>query len=259
MRDARHEPRLDMPARRGAAAEPSALPDARLDYIVELTLANARAPSEVASHWAPCEHRFAQRAVLAAGSEGAWRSLEGTRPCTAVRAALQLASRAGPVGEAELIEFRAAADGLAAQLGATVEAPEIRHAVEVARELDRLCADADIQVVVHVVPQAGGEPFPAEAGRAAPGAFGVARGEDGSYVLSLDVPHTADMRRSFESMVAYARDLTAALGGRIVDDNGRALDERALGAIAAQLDAVRATLAARGIEPGGPAALRLFA
>jgi len=44
----------------------------------------------------------------------------------------------------------------------------------------------------------------------------------------------------------------------IVDDNGRALDERALAAIGEQLDAVRETLVARGIEPGGPAALRLF-
>ncbi|MGH8689245.1 MAG: cell division protein ZipA C-terminal FtsZ-binding domain-containing protein [Burkholderiales bacterium] len=256
--DARREPRLDA-VRRAAPGEPVALPDARLDYVVELALGNARAPAEVAAHWAPFEHRFANRAILALASGSAWRPLAGAEPCTAVRVALQLASRAGPVAESELIEFRAAADGLAAHLGATVEAPELRLAVEVARELDRLCAEADIQVVLHVVPQPGGEPFPAQAGRAAPGAFGVARGEDGSYMLSLDVPHTADIRRSFESMVIYARDLCAALGGRIVDDNGRDLDERALGAIGAQLDAVRATLAARGIEPGGPAALRLFA
>jgi hypothetical protein len=44
----------------------------------------------------------------------------------------------------------------------------------------------------------------------------------------------------------------------IVDDNARVLDEQALAAIGAQLDAVRATLEARGIEPGSPAALRLF-
>jgi len=35
----------------------------------------------------------------------------------------------------------------------------------------------------------------------------------------------------------------------------RAVDSAAIGA---QLDAVRAALEARGIEPGGPAALRLF-
>jgi hypothetical protein len=44
----------------------------------------------------------------------------------------------------------------------------------------------------------------------------------------------------------------------IVDDNARVLDEQALAAIGAQLDAVRATLEARGIAPGSPAAMRLF-
>jgi hypothetical protein len=36
------------------------------------------------------------------------------------------------------------------------------------------------------------------------------------------------------------------------------LDERALAGIGAQLETVRAALAERGIEPGGPAAQRLF-
>ena len=48
------------------------------------------------------------------------------------------------------------------------------------------------------------------------------------------------------------------LGGNIVDDNGLALDERALSGIASQLDAVRAKLEARGVTPGSPTALRLF-
>ena len=47
-------------------------------------------------------------------------------------------------------------------------------------------------------------------------------------------------------------------GGRIIDDNGGTLDERALAAIGAQIEAVRQELAGRGIEPGGPLALRLL-
>ncbi len=82
--------------------------------------------------------------------------------------------------------------------------------------------------------------------------------EDGACSLSLDVPRTPEVRRSYDAMVVRARDLCVSLGGMIVDDNGSALDERALAAIGEQLDAVRAALAARGIEPGGPAALRLF-
>ena len=43
-----------------------------------------------------------------------------------------------------------------------------------------------------------------------------------------------------------------------MDDNGQPLDERALAAIARQLDEVRAKLELHGIVPGGALALRLF-
>jgi hypothetical protein len=258
----RREPSFDGAPRRDGPLEAGALPDARLDYVIELSLRQLMSAAAVAGHWAPFEHRFAGRALLAASPDrSTWRPLSAAGSCAAVRAALQLASRAGPVGEAELIEFRAAADTLAASVGATVQAPEVKHAVEAARELDQLCADADIQVVLHVVPQPGGA-FAADAAAPAAGpqaAFAVNRREDGAFSLALDVPRTAEVRRSYDAMVDRARDLCVALGGMIVDDNGRALDERALAAIGEQLDAVRETLVARGIEPGGPAALRLFA
>jgi hypothetical protein len=254
----RLEPRFDAPARRVPPAETAALPDPRLDYIIELQLRQIASAAEVAAHWAPFEHRFAGRALLAASPDrAAWRPLAAAGSCAAVRAALQLASRAGPVSEAQLIEFRGAADTLAAQIGAGVTAPEVKQAVETARELDALCADADIQVVLHVVPQPGGA-FAGDAPPQASGAFGVARRDGGGYVLSIDVPHCPEVRRGYDAMVVYARDLCATLGGMIVDDNARVLDEQALAAIGAQLDAVRATLEARGIEPGSPAAMRLF-
>jgi FtsZ-interacting cell division protein ZipA len=76
--------------------------------------------------------------------------------------------------------------------------------------------------------------------------------------LALDVTRAPDTRRSFESMARLAHQLASALGGSIVDDNGNTLDERAIEAIALQLDSVRAKLAARGLAPGSPTALRLF-
>jgi Fe2+ transport system protein FeoA len=48
------------------------------------------------------------------------------------------------------------------------------------------------------------------------------------------------------------------LGGRVVDDNGNALDERALDAIGVEVEALRARLVEMGIEPGSPLAQRLF-
>lgn len=257
----RQEPRLgEAPPRRTAAADASSLPDPRLDYVVELSLRQPAPAAQVAAQWAPFEHRFAGRAQLAGSADRAlWRPLQAGGACSVVHAALQLASRAGPTGESQLIEFRAAVDSLAAELGASVSsAPEIRQAVEAAKSLDALCAEADIQVVLHVVPPPGtgfeGEVSPPER---AP--FAVTRGERGSYVLALEVPRVHDVRRGYEAMVRHARGLSASLGGTIVDDNARALDERALAAIGAQLEAVCLQLEARGIEPGGPAALRLFA
>jgi hypothetical protein len=256
---ARQEPRLDQPARRAQPADGSALPDPRLDYLVELTLRQAAPAAQVMAYWAAYEHRFAGQARLAGSADrSAWRLLEGPEPCGWVRAGLQLASRAGPTSEARLIEFRAALDSLAAQLGATVSASEIRPAVEAARALDALCADSDIQVVLHVVPPPGSE-FREDLSAPADSPFSVTRGERGSYVLALEVPRVADVRRGYEAMVRHAQDLGTRLGGAIADDNARALDERALAAIARQLDEVCRKLESQGIEPGGPAALRLFA
>jgi FtsZ-interacting cell division protein ZipA len=251
---------------------PAAEPDAAIDYIVSFTTEQPGAQATVHEHWAAIARRHAPRALLAPAAGGrAWR------------AGLQLVSRDGAVGEADLIEFRSAVETLAAACGASVAAPEMRAAMEAARALDDFCAESDIQVVVHVQ----GGPFPgaqvagaAETAGLRPesgGRYALRDGEqrllytlaarDGSPLpasapealsLALDVARAPDTRRTFESMARLAHQLAGSLGGSIVDDNGRALDERAVAAIAQQLDAVAAKLSARGIPPGSPAALRLF-
>ena len=87
--------------------------------------------------------------------------------------------------------------------------------------------------------------------------FQVVRREDG-VTLVMDVALTPNLGASYEAMTLAGRRLAAAHNGRLVDDRGNALDERSLAAIAAQLEAVRLTLAGRGIETGSPLALRLF-
>jgi len=214
------------------------LPDERIDYVIELGPARPLAAALVLEGWRAIEQRFARRALLAACDDGSWR------------AALQMVSRAGVVSDAELIEFRSKVETLAAKLGARVAAPEMRQALEAARELDRTCADSDIQVALHVIgsriePELGEQPFQ------------VVRREDG-VTLVLDVALTPDLGRSYEAMARAGRSLAAAHGGRLVDDRGNPLDERSLAVIGAQLEAVRETLAGRGIETGSPLALRLF-
>jgi hypothetical protein len=232
----RREPTLGAPAR-PAPAPGEATPDPQIDYIMELSVP-AGAPGPLLRElWTPIELRFARRVLLEAAGP-------------AVIAALQLVSRAGVVSDAELLEFRSAVETLAAKLGATVAAPEMREALEGARELDRACAEADIQVALHVVGISG----PPEIRESV---FQVESRADG-VTLSLDVARTPEPRRAYEAMARAGMQLAAAGGGRIVDDNGAALDERALAAIGAQLEAVRLVLSGRGIEPGSPLALRLF-
>ena len=265
------------PAARMAPAVDTAQPDPAIDYIIEFVSDQPGARAVLREQWSAIERRHSRRALLAGGADGrSWR------------AGLQLVSRDGAIGEADLIEFRSAVETLAAAVGATVSAPEMRAAVEAARALDEFCAEADIQVVIHVQ----GGPFSgAKVGEAAEAA-GMALDNDGRFALrgsagqllytlaardgmafsaagmrdaapealtlALDVARAPDTRRSFESMTRLAHHLAAALGGSIVDDNGKALDERAVAAIAGQLDAVSARLEAQGLPPGSPAALRLF-
>jgi hypothetical protein len=207
---------------------------------MELTLPEKASQAELLEAWRPIESRFGGRVLLARAEAAAhWR------------AALQLVSRGGVVSDAELLEFRSAVETAAARLGANVRAPEMRSALDAARELDRTCAEVDIQVALHVVgvdPRAlrlEGQPFQAAA-------------RDDGVTLTLDVARTLQPGRGYEAMARAGRQLAQEHGGRLVDDAGRELDERSLATIGAQLETVRQRLAACGIEPGSPLALRLF-
>jgi ZipA, C-terminal FtsZ-binding domain len=233
--DERREPTL-APLPRRPDVPAGAIPAERVDYVIELTLKSpGGAVHEV---WAPIEHRFARRVLLVADN-------------LKVRAALQLISRNGVVSDAEVVEFRSMVETMASQLGATVSAPEMREALDAARELDRICADADLQVALHVV-GIGFTPaqFDGQAFQAAP--------RDDGVTLTLDVARTPEPARGYEAMARAGRQLAQSRGGRVVDDTGRELDERALAAVGAQLEAVRQRLAGCGIEPGSPLALRVF-
>jgi len=286
----RREPSLGPPAtvrdEAAGALVDEDLPDQRLDYVIELGGDKSVATAVMLEGWQGLERRFGRRTLLAYREDnGSWRrathATVGVR--THWRASLQLVSRGGVVGEAELIEFRSEIETLAARAGASVAAPEMRQALDAARALDRACADADIQVAFHVVPlDAGGFPED-EAGRAlrthglveegmrrwirrdAEGRdlFRVTMEGESTHAidrltLTMDVPRTPELRRAYESMVLAARSLTSTLGGVLQDDNARALDEHSLSAIAAQLETVREDLTRRGFAPGSRLALRLF-
>jgi hypothetical protein len=286
----RREPTLE-PSTRKLERDPGtltqALPDEALDYVIVMSPARPLSAAAFLEYWGPLEHRFAKR-VLAAGrvDESGWKRIaQGDGAAYgAFQAALQLVTRAGVVNEGELIEFRSQVENLAASLGATVAAPEMKQAMDRARELDQFCADADIQIVLNLVATAGSA-FPAAKLESALAAAGLGREPDGQHALrdadgrvlyavfavrgenegeisklafSLDVPRVPEVRKSYESMVRFAHQLAAGLGGGLIDDNGRPLDEQSLTAIGAEIDAVRRALEGRGLPPGGALALRLF-
>ena len=275
----------------GRAATP---PDARLDYVIELRGDRAAPAVEVIDQWRALARRFKDRVQIAGSSgEGRWHALgEGDSAAYASYCAgLQLVTRTGVVGEAELIEFRAGVENLAAKAGLHATSPEMKAALESARELDAFCADRDIQVALHVVSKVP-EGIPRHAVLALGESHGLALEEDGrlshrdaagrlqfhvadrsgarldtqgpavsplmALSLTMDVPRVADTQHSFEAMARLAGYLAAELGGVMVDDNANALDERSLAAIEAQLVAVSAQLGERGFAPGEALALRLF-
>lgn len=221
----RREPTFGPPPSPAAAAA-----DPRVDYVIALQGVSARALDPQLGVLA---RRFAGRVAL--GDE------RGT-----LHVALQMVNRSGVVGEAELLEFRSHVETIAASHGASVSAPPMREALEGAQALDRTCSDVDVQVALHVLGTSQttleeGEPF-------------AVMPREGGVTLLLDVPRTPDLATSYAAMVKAAR----RLGGRVVDDNGKALDEAALSAIGAEVEVLRARLVEAGIEPGSPLALRVF-
>jgi FtsZ-interacting cell division protein ZipA len=241
--------------------------------------------------WSAIEHRFGRRASISAWFDGQWAALPQGGACEQARAALQLVSRRGVLSEAELLEFRSEAETLAAKLGVPASSPGMKEALDSARRLDQVCANADIQIAFHVVSPPGA-PFSGTKLRAAAEAAGFALDPEGRYALvddrgrelynladrgglkfsssgmkdaapqaltlSMDVPRVPDTHRTFDAMVRFARNLANLLGGALVDDNNQPLDERAVAAIDAQLTVVCASLETQGVVPGSALALRLF-
>jgi hypothetical protein len=210
--------------------KPSPPADPRIDYVVEVRGTSAGA---IRPGWPALQRRFARRATLTdAGGKSA-------------HAALQMVSRTGVVSEGDLVEFRTQVETLAAAHGGQVSAPPMREALAAAQALDRVCVDVDVQIALHVL-------GPAETSIRHEG-FSVGQRADG-VTLVLDVPRTQDLARTYAAMVEAAR----RLGGRVVDDNGNSLDDRALAAIGVEVESLRSRLTEIGVEPGSPLALRLF-
>ncbi len=205
-----------------------------------------------------------------------------------LRAGLQLASRAGPVTEEEIATFNETIASFAGSVGAVSQRESPAAAAQRARDLDRFCADADIEVAVNVVGQYGAtfalarvKAIALEHGLSETGTgdlvsyardgtpeYSIRRFDrqgdrpDAAYTsgltFALDLPHVVDPGAAFDAMVGLAGTCAAGLGGELVDDNRKPLTPQGLAAIRRSLEQVFRDMESHGIPAGGALARRLF-
>lgn len=285
----RIEPRLGT-LDEGAAAPAEAPPpavvewveDPLLDYVLELRCAHAVDGVAVIDAAA----RLTQLNTTLPAALVAWdaRSQQWVKPdrfgyYTELLAATQLANRRHALDEVEAARFIAAAQQVALALEADCDPPSVKQIVDLARQLDALCAKFDVKLGLTL--EAGAAPWDAaklaqavaQAGftAVAPGRWAKRDGDGRTQftlasrslladrlLLELDVPTVAQAVQPLRQMASAANQLAAALGARIVDDAGRPIDAAAIDAIDAQLQTLYEAMRAEGVDAGSPRALRLY-
>ena len=208
-----------------------------------------------------------------------------------IQVALQLADRSGPINRVQLSSMRDLAHQFAERVGGVSECPQIDMAAQTAQEIDRFCAQVDISIGCHVVPNSSGglsgtkvrgllesAGFVLESS----GRF-VLRADDGAVMLAaesmdgeamsadrlragpvpgltltMDVPRVPAGTRVFDRMLELGRQLAHALDATVVDDNRTRLSDAGIKVIRQQLRNVQAAMEAQGIPAGGALAARLF-
>lgn len=204
---------------------------------------------------------------------------------------LQLVDRRGPVTDSEMRSFMAGLGPLGDRFQAVVDvAPEL-DMVPRAQELDKFCAQVDVQIGVNVVSR-DGSGFPGTKLRGVAEAAGLSLLGDGAFhvqddlgrtlytlsnrdgqpfaaenmkalttagvTLSLDVPRVPDGPGVFNRMFLVAQQLAQTLNGTVVDDNGAPLNEASVAMIRSKIAEFQQAMAQRGIVAGSAIALRLF-
>ncbi len=210
-----------------------------------------------------------------------------------LRLTIQMADGHGPVNESELNTFTQMVLQFADQLKRrTLFSLDHEDALMLAHDLDGFCKEYDVIASLHVVANSPGG-FSGRALDGAATAVGMQYGDMRIYhmkdpetgtrfslanqfkpgdfdlnhlddfrtqgvTLFMQVAMVADPAASFEEMAETGAGLADRLGGRLVDQDGKALTESGLHAIASQIDQIANDMARRGIEPGSEAARRLF-
>jgi hypothetical protein len=209
--------------------------------------------------------------------EPPWQGLVPGQQYRALRMGVLMANRAGPLNAMEFSDFVTRVRQLSERLGCRVVAPDMAGVLSRARVLDAECMRLDAQVGLNVLTEQALSPAQL-AGLAAPLAisergnnryarltgqgqivFSVALSDQPNRLsLLLDVPRVPESLRPWSAMADCARIAAQHLDGKLVDDTGRDLSERAVDQIGLQLAHRYRELDAAGLTAGSAAALRVF-
>lgn len=285
----------DSPRTLMAPALPHFLLSPAADYIVSLETVDFIPAAQFIQSQGEALLRIGKRVTWVGLNEanGEWEVMdgEGSQEYRRLRIGVQLADRRGAISDAELSIFHTAMRQLAEEFMAVADLPTRKSALEDAYELDRFCADVDIQIGINVV--AVGQLFPGTKIRALAEAAGMALEAEGAFVrrdddgrvlytlghqsqqpftleamkslscqgltFLLDVPRVPNGDRVFNQMGDLARRFADSLHGVVVDDNRQPLNEAQLEPIRKQVGQYQGAMAQRGLVAGGPLSLRLFA
>ena len=214
---------------------------------------------------------------------GDWEPITHGGVYTKMQGGVQLASRSTALNELEYSELVTRLRGVADEIGAEPEVPDMMEVMAEARNLHRFVAGHDAQLGVNL--HTNGAPWAISTLLVAlekqgfdvrpDGRFVMPDG-DGGYLFSLstnvtlaeettprltlllDVPCVAPARDGFGAMVACAKALVGRLDATIVDDYNQALSDAALAEIAGQVQEFYQEMDAADIPAGSTRALRLF-
>ncbi|HET6719945.1 MAG TPA: cell division protein ZipA C-terminal FtsZ-binding domain-containing protein, partial [Rhodocyclaceae bacterium] len=182
-----------------------------------------------------------------------WELIQPAGRYRELRIGMQLADRSGPINATLVDQFRKAVERIADELTAVPEVPPAREAVARAINLDRLGAEVDIQLAVHLAPRH--DHFSPDVVRdtalekgfrlASDGVLAYhdaagdrlfilqmpdARAPDGlpppTACCILEVPCIAHGDRAFDRMMVVAQELAEALDALLVDEHRRPVTER---------------------------------
>ncbi|UAW64878.1 cell division protein FtsZ [Mycoavidus sp. HKI] len=267
--------------------------DRRIDCIVPLHL-SAPIAAEKLMPLAQRLRRAGNKPIFIEGkpsdNSANWQSLQPGGRYQALRIAVQLANRSGPLNELEFSEFITGAQTLAEALDAELDCPDMAATVAIARELDAFAAQCDVQLSINAT--SDGAPWSAQYIQAIATQDGLLLSRDGmrfikldakqnpvfvlqfnninflrddltykggqNITLLLDVPAADEEVLPFRLMCHYASSLSQRIGAHLTDDRQRALSAAELAAIEQQLITLYAKLEKVGMPAGSPLARRLF-